>query len=313
MTGGADRAIGVDVGGTKIAAGVVDLRDGSVSDPQHRQTRPERDGAEILDDVVTIVSALMQDQSAVDVGVAVCELVDLDRQVTSDQTLDWLGRDVVGAIAGAVAGAGAVTVSSDVRAGALAEARLGAGRSLDPFLYVSVGTGVSHTLVQAGTPYAGRHGSALVATSGSISAVCPHCAEPIDIVPEAIASGRGMVARYSAQTSTPAPERAEDVLAAADAGDRVAQRIVDEGGSMLGTVVAGLVNVLDPEAVVMGGGLGLARGRYRDRFLTSFAAHIWAPTSRDIPVVDAELRTDAVLVGAALSAIDRSASHGVRP
>ena len=140
---------------------------------QHRRTRPERDGAEILDDVVTIVSALMQDQSAMDVGVAVCELVDLDRQVTSDQTLDWLGRDVVGAIAGAVAGAGAVTVSSDVRAGALAEARLGAGRSLDPFLYVSVGTGVSHTLVQAGTPYAGRHGSALVATSGSISAVCP--------------------------------------------------------------------------------------------------------------------------------------------
>ena len=167
MTGGADRAIGVDVGGTKIAAGVVDLRDGSVSDPQHRRTRPERDGAEILDDVVTIVSALMQDQSAVDVGVAVCELVDLDGQVTSDQTLDWLGRDVVGAIAGAVAGAGAVTVSSDVRAGALAEARLGAGRSLDPFLYVSVGTGVSHTLVQAGTPYAGRHGSALVATSGT--------------------------------------------------------------------------------------------------------------------------------------------------
>jgi len=315
---GADTAIGVDVGGTKIAAATVHVRDGSVSNRVEGPTHPDRGGAEILRDVVRIVSDLVAvhpggaaddrtGATSARIGVAVCELVDLDGHVTSDQTLDWVGCDV----AGALAGIGVATVASDVRAGALAESLLGAGRSLDPFLYVSVGTGVSHTLVQAGTPYAGRHGSALVATSGTVSTVCPSCGEPIEIVPEEIASGLGMVRRYSEHAPTPAHDRAEDVLAAADAGDEVAQRIVDEGGDMLGGVVAGLVNVLDPEGVVMGGGLGLAPGRYRDRFLASFAAHIWAPTSRGIPVLDAALGADAVIVGAALSAVAAPSANGV--
>ena len=78
-------------------------------------------------------------------------------------------------------------------------------------------------------------------------------------MPEEVASGLGMVRRYRGAAPRRVVERAEDVLAAADAGDDVAQRIVDEGGRMLGSIVAGLVNVLDPEAVVIGGGLGLAR------------------------------------------------------
>jgi glucokinase len=302
MPGGADRVIGVDVGGTKIAAGIVDLGDGAVANRLERPTRPERGGPAILAEVSAIVSKLVAINSRIGspirIGVAVCELVDLDGNVTSNQTLDWLGSDV----AGALAGVGAATVASDVRAGSLAEAWLGAGRSLDPFLYVSVGTGISHSLVQAGIPYAGRHGTALVASSGTMSTVCPRCGAQIELVPEEIASGPGMVRRYAAHATGPTLERTEDVLVAADAGDEVARRVVDEGGRMLGTVVAGLVNVLDPEAVVVGGGLGLVRGRYRDRFLASFTEHIWAPTSRDTPVIDAALGPDAVLVGAALSA-----------
>jgi len=242
------------------------------------------------------------------IGVAVCELVDLEGRVTSAQAVDWLDRDV----AGALSPSGIVTVASDVRAGALAEARMGAGRSLDPFVYVSIGTGISHTLVQDGVPYPGRHGTALIASSGTISAVCPRCGEPLELVPEQVASGNGMVGRYAESGPHQRPERVEDVLAAAADGDEIAARIVDEGGAMLGTVVAGLVNVLDPQGVVVGGGLGLAPGRYRDRFLASFAAHIWAPTSRDTPVVDAALGTDAVLVGAALSVETGIGARGAR-
>lgn len=305
-----DRVIGVDVGGTKIAAGLVRMRDGLVEDRVERPTRPDRGGAAVLADV----SAIVADLSGIDgdagvpgrIGVAVCELVDPHGRVTSDQTLDWVDRDIAGALP---AGA-AVVVASDVRAGALAESRLGAGVSLDPFLYVSVGTGVSHTLVQAGVPYAGRHGTALIAATGAISAICPRCAQPIDLVPEEIASGRGMVARYAASGHGGRLERAEDVVAAADAGDAIAAGIVEEGGAMLGVIVGGLVNVLDPEGVVIGGGLGLTRGRYRDRFLSSFTEHVWAPTSRDTTVVDATLGTDAVLVGAALTAAAAAPAQG---
>jgi glucokinase len=299
--------IGIDAGGTKIAGGVVDPTTGTVHARETIATRPERGGESVLGDVAEIASRLVtglaSEAGPLLLGIAVCELVDdTSGAITSSQTLAWSDLDIVGALAGI----GSATVASDVRAGATAEARFGAGRDVDPFVYVSVGTGVSSTLVMGGNPYAGRHGSALVAASGTFSTTCPHCGELVEAVPEDIASGLGMTRRMQALDVDRSYERAEDVLAAADAGEPQAQRIVDEGGRMLGTIVAGLINILDPEAVVIGGGLGLAPGRYRERFDTSLAEHIWAPTSRSTPVLDAALGGDAVLIGAALAAVDHA-------
>jgi glucokinase len=304
--------IGIDVGGTKIAAGVVDVGDGSVRTRVEKPTGAERGGDRVLDDVVEIASRLAESMGHGStprrLGVAVCELVDLSGAITSGQTVDWRDLDVVGSLAGV----GRAAVASDVRAGAAAEARFGAGRGVDPFVYLSVGTGVSSTLVLGGEPYAGRHGSALVAASGTFSTTCPHCGELVEVVPEDVASGLGMVRRMRAHRSDASFDRTEDVLAAADAGDDGARKIVDEGGRMLGSIVAGLINVLDPEAVVIGGGLGLAAGRYRERFEASLAEHIWAPTSRSTPILDATLGADAVLIGAALEA-DASAIRHADP
>jgi glucokinase len=306
------RVIGIDVGGTKIAGGVVDVANGLVQTRVERPTGAERGGDRVLDEVVEIASGLADSMprgaAPKRLGVAVCELVGPSGAITSAQTVDWRDLDVVGSLADV----GSATIASDVRAGAAAEARFGAGRGVDPFVYVSVGTGVSSTLVLSGEPYAGRHGSALVAASGMFSTTCPHCGELVEVVPEDVASGLGMVRRMRARRPEASFDRAEEVLAAADAGDDGAQEIVDEGGRMLGSIVAGLINVLDPEAVVIGGGLGLTSGRYRERFETSLAEHIWAPTSRSTPVLDAALGADAVLIGAALAA-DASASLHAEP
>ncbi len=301
--------IGIDVGGTKIAGGIVDVGDGAVQNRVETPTGAERGGDRVLDDVVEIASRLGDSMPHAStprqLGVAICELVDPSGAITSGQTVDWRDLDVVGSLAGV----GRAAVASDVRAGASAEARFGAGRDVDPFVYVSVGTGVSSTLVLGGEPYAGMHGSALVAASGTFSTTCPHCGELVEVVPEDVASGLGMVRRMRDRRPDASFDRAEDVLAAADAGDDGAREIVDEGGRMLGSIVASLINVLDPEAVVIGGGLGLAPGRYRDRFEASLAEHIWAPTSRSTPILDAALGADAVLIGAALAADHRALPH----
>jgi glucokinase len=304
--------IGIDIGGTKIAGAIVDIVEGSVRGRVELPTRPQRGGDPVLEDVVAMASRLAVEmgapRGAARLGLAVCELVDPSGAITSAQTLAWTGADVVASLSGI----GPATIASDVRAGASAEGHFGAGRGLDPFMYVSVGTGVSSTLVVGGTPYAGRHGNALVAASGTFSTVCPRCGSEIDVVPEDIASGLGMLRRMRALDPAGVFERAEDVLALAEAGDRNARAIVDEGGRMLGTIVAGLINVTDPEAVVIDGGLGLSRGRYRERFEASFAEHIWAPTSRGTPVRDASLGGDAVLIGAALAAANRGVNGGDR-
>ena len=86
------------------------------------------------------------------VGLAVCELVDPHGRVRSAETVDWRATDLL---------ADFDRVESDVRAAALAEARFGAGRAEPDFLYVSVGTGISHCLMSDGRPRVGVRGSAI--------------------------------------------------------------------------------------------------------------------------------------------------------
>ena len=132
--------VGIDVGGTKIAAGVVDTGSGEVLRSERVPTaaRARRRGrARRLRR-----SGGTAGRRRLPVGVGICEVVDLDGRVTSAETVDWRGLDVASAF-----GAASVTVESDVRAAALAEARFGAGAGLGSFLYAGVGTGASACLV----------------------------------------------------------------------------------------------------------------------------------------------------------------------
>jgi glucokinase len=67
----------------------------------------------------------------------------------------------------------------------------------------------------------------------------------------------------------------------------------------LGSSIGWLVNVLDPEAVIVGGGLGTAGGQYWDMMVDSVREHVWSAASRDLPVLMAALGPDAGLIGAA--------------
>ena len=135
-------AVGVDVGGTKLAAARVDTGTGAVLEARRVPTLPARGPAAVLADCVALADALGQGPR----GLAVCELVDPAGRVRSAETVDWRGADL----------SAFDRVESDVRAAALAEARFGAGGR--DFLYVSVGTGISHCLI--GTA---RRGSASAA------------------------------------------------------------------------------------------------------------------------------------------------------
>lgn len=284
-------AVGLDVGGTKIAGGLVRLPAGEVVARRRVATR----GSEAaLADAVAMAGELAGLVPAggrfVGVGLGVPELVDLDGRLASAAALDWRGI----ALAERFAGVGPVWVEADVRAAARAEARLGAGRGYRLFVYVTVGTGISHALVQDGRPYAGARGNALVFASAPVSARCGVCGAWVRSVLEATASGPALAAACGAG-------RAEDVLAAASGGDARAEAVVRDAAEALGSGVGWLVNVLDPEAVVVGGGLGLAGGLYWEALVDAARRHVWAEAARALPIVRAELGGDAGMVGAALS------------
>ena len=288
-----DYAIGLDVGGTKIAGGVVALGTGEVLARRAIPTRAQRGGEAVLADALALAGALQADAGrlAVEVcgiGVGVPELVDLEGNITSGHAIAWHGVPVQERFRRL----GPAVVEADVRAHALAEARYGAGRPFQLFVFVTVGTGISCCLVQAGKPYAGACGNALILASSPLTTTCTACGTTLRPVLEEFASGPALAARFGVA-------RGEEVLAAAAAGDQRAIEIVESAGAALGVSVAWLVNVLDPQAIVVGGGLGLAGGRYWDSFVAATRQHIWFEGSRDLPILMAALGPDAGLIGAA--------------
>jgi glucokinase len=169
---------------------------------------------------------------------------------------------------------------------------------------VTVGTGISCCLVQDGKPYAGARGGALVFASSPLTTTCTECGAELHPVLEEFASGPALTRRFNASAASTASgagpaENCEAVIAAAASGDETASEIVRTGAEALGVGVAWLANTLDPEAVIVGGGLGVAGGLYWDHFVASARRHIWAEAARPLPIHKASLGADAGLIGAA--------------
>ena len=297
-------AIGLDVGGTKIACGLLEPSSGEVLARRIVPTRPERGGEAVLSDVLTMARASKAEAErlgfrTLGVGVGVAELVDAEGKVTSENAIPWLGVP----IATRINDISPTVVESDVRAAALAEAAFGAGKPFRIFVYVSVGTGISSCLVQDGRPYRGARGNALVLASAPTTSTCPRCGNVFDSVLEDVASGPALVARHNRLDREPVA-RAEQVVAAAQDGDALATEVVESAGDALGSSVGMLINVLDPEAVVVGGGLGTAGGPYWESFIRSARRRIWSDASKETTILPAGLGPDAGVAGAALTALE---------
>jgi glucokinase len=260
-------AVGIDVGGTKIAAGIVDVGSGRLLERAQVPTSPERGGAAVLADCAGLAARLGSGE--LPVGVGICELVDLDGRPASGDTIEWRGLDLAAAI-----DAPRLVLEADVRAAAVAEAAFGAGVGRSPFLFVIVGTGASVTLVLDGLPYRGARGEAI--TLG---------APPV----ERVASGRAL-ARAAGL------DRAEDVLA-----DPAHAALVGAAAAELGQVLAVLANALDPAVIVLGGGLG-AEPAFAGRVEAACRSLLEYPSSPPLSVVTSALGADGGIVGAALCA-----------
>lgn len=301
-------ALGIDVGGTKIAGAIVNLETGALTARRQVPTDYERGGAAILADTLALAQGLAAEADRLglapqSLGVGVAELVDPAGRVFSDHRIRWTGLDVAGTL-GAVL---PVVVSADVRAAALAEARYGAGRGLSDFYFVTIGTGVSGVLVMEGLPYVGSRGAALVIANSMERHVCPACGHVATGMVEDAASGPGLVAALGRGGM------AEDVLTAAAAGDAAALHVIDHATAQLGRVLALLADSLDPQAIVIGGGLGSAPGPYFTALTRAIRAGLWDGVPNPLIITRAALGPDAGLIGAACATIHQNPESENRP
>lgn len=299
---------GIDVGGTKIAAGLV-AADGTIV---VRRERPTATAGRLRDlglaGTTGAIADLLAEAAArgLDVaglGVGLPEYVAADGLVTSREVLAWDDQPL-DTLDTALKAAGLEgvprAVGSDVRCGALGEAAHGAGRDLGDFLYVSLGTGLSSAFVIDRTVWPGARGEAIALGEFEVPAsVAPDFTGNL----EQFASGRGIGDRYTALGRTPAPGAREVTALAAD-GDPDAADVLDTAGRALGTVLAAAVRLLDPSAVVLGGGLGTTDGPVAAALTRTYTA-LTAARPGPPPLRRAELGPDAGLIGAALLPVER--------
>lgn len=288
-------AIGIDVGGTKVAGGIVDLGSGAVHGRRQIATAYDRGGAAILADTVTLARTLKADAQrfglpVTRLGVGVAELVDRQGRVFSDHRIRWSGLDPVTAFNAVLP----TVISADVRAAALAEARLGAGRDVRDFYFVTIGTGIAGVLVLDGVPHAGARGAALVIANSMERFRCPSCGAEYRRMVEDVASGPALAYACGAAS-------AEEVVAAAQKGEPRALAAIDHATGALGRVLALIADGLDPEVMVIGGGLGCAPGPYFDALTAHIRAGLWDGVPNPLKITQARMGPDAGLIGAALA------------
>ncbi|MFJ9556451.1 ROK family glucokinase [Nocardiopsis sp. NPDC101807] len=306
--------IGVDIGGTKVAAGVVD-RDGRILDKVKYPT-PSADPEGLADVVAKAVAELCgrQEPEAVRaVGVGVAGFVDEDRATIQvavnlglhDEPLKERVQERVGL---------PVVIENDANAAAWAEARFGAGRGSDHIVCVTLGTGIGGGLVMGGALQRGRFG---VAAEVGHYRMVPHgrrCACGNHGCWEQYASGRALVAEGQDRARTD-PRAAERMLKLADGvveqveghvitqaameGDQAALECFGIVGEWVGLGLADLAAILDPECFVLGGGVSDAGSILLDPVRASFARHVSGRPDRRLAEVRlAELGGEAGIVGA---------------
>lgn len=200
-----------------------------------------------------------------------------------------------------------VRLDDDANTGALGEAHFGAGRDCDPFVYVTVSTGIGAGIVIGGRVVRGAHGAAGEFGHFTFNPAGPRCSCGGRGHVETYAGGNGFVARASAVWRTthadglvPVPMTAESLIRYARGGDAVARRLVDEAVEALATGLAAIVASVDPERIAVGGSLALAQGRLIQRAATRARELVISDARPALRVVRAGLGPHSVLAGAAL-------------
>jgi len=275
-------AVAVDIGGTKTSAALVGPS-GRVGPVTVRPTPAAEGAAAVVATVVGLVRELAT-HDTVGVGIGAAGVVDAATGTivaATDHIADWAGTPLGGLVTEATGRPTAVV--NDVHAHALGEAVGGAGRGRVSFLLVAAGTGLGGAFVLGGRVVTGSRGAA-----GHLGHVpCPEatglpCACGGVGHLECVASGGGVRAL----------SRTRGTAAALDVSARA-----------LGAAVGGWVNTLDPEAVLLTGGLTGA-GEAWWHTVRAAAEGTMVPATRACPIRPAELGARAALVGAASLVLD---------
>jgi glucokinase len=318
--------LGIDLGGTKILAGVVDAENRIVG--RAKEPTPAREGGAALREALIKAGRDALAASGIDasrlaaVGIGSPGPLDIEAGVIrSSPNLNVVEFPLKDTLHEAFAVP--VAVQNDVRVGGYGEFKLGAGRGYRDVVAAFVGTGIGGCLIRDGAIVTGVTGNAGEIGHLVVKANGPKCGCGRRGCLEAVASRTAITRRIfkaiKKGASTPLREvvrnknsrlKSRELMSAYRGGDPVAVHEVERAARFLGLALGGLINVLGPEIIIIGGGVTEAIGApFVDLVRNAARTQAMADPDRRVHIEQAELGDDAGVLGASLIARERFVSE----
>lgn len=304
-------AVGIDIGGTKIAGALVDESGTIVREA--RVPTPATDGDDIIDAVVALVEELTEGAEAIGVGVAAAGFIDAEQStIVYAPNISWRNEPLKAKLEARIPLP--VIIENDANAAGWAEFKFGAGRGSKHMVMLTIGTGVGGAviadsrLLRGGFGIAGELGHIRVVPNGLLCGCGAHgCIEQYGSGTALLKAARQLADAGTDEGATLRNLRdqagelsGEQVYEAILGGDPGALRLLRELGKWLGEAVASLTAVLDPQVVVIGGGVSAAGDLLLDPIREAYLENLPARGFRpELTVKAAEFVNDAGVIGAA--------------
>ena len=306
--------IGFDVGGTTLKAALV--ADGKILETLTQPTLAEAEAEATIENMVSLIEQLKAKSktSIQGIGMGMAGLIDAPNGVvvTSPNLPRWQNVNLAQQLRDKVKLP--VSLDNDVRAMALGELAYGAGRGAKNMLCMTLGTGVGSAIIIDGQIYrgaslsAGELGHVMVVPQGGRTCGCGNwgCLETVAGTPGILSLAQRFIDRglcptlsQSIQTHALTPKL---IFEAAQAGDPGACEIWQEVGQWIGIALAGVVNFINPERIVIGGGISQAGDFLFEPLRRSIQRHAFERPAQAVTVCQAELGNDAGMIGSAVMA-----------
>ncbi len=311
-------AIAADIGGTNMRAALVS-RAGEVVSRHSAATTPERgieDAAGRLGDLVAQARKDASGETIVGIGVSTAGPIDPSSGTYNHppNLTGWHGR-TMRPLLGKVTGLN-VWIGHDATLAALAETRYGEHQGAKNLVYVTISTGIGAGIFANGEMVTGSTGGAGEAGHVTVRPGGLRCNVGCDGCFEGNASGPAIARMAAAKVRSgektrlhgdPAHITSREVFEAAAAGDAMAQHVLDTAIENIGIGLGGLLNILDPEALVIGGGVVEGLKPWMGRVKAAVQTHsLPRYKERGVPLSVTRLGDDASLLGAAVLAFHRA-------
>ena len=272
------KAIGVDIGGTKTAIGIIDYQTGKISKKLIFPSKSFKNDTKNLNFIIEKTLVLSKANKINHIGIGVPELINNKGVIKGNYNFNWSNINLVKYFPKNIK----VLVDSDVRCHLRAEKYFGVAINYKNFAYINIGTGLSYAQFKENDIYSGANGYAIHFASSKISLYDWKKNKKISLIPEDYYSGKEIVKILNIKNT------------------QKKNRIMKNVAGSLATIIGSLINTIDPAKIVLGGGVVIHNAYFTKILISNIRKYILADEVKKINIVTSKLKDNTGLLGAGL-------------